>query len=52
MELFISFFVSRIPEFFSCLSDMVIVAGVSLSGFLAALIIIGILIKNFLYTAR
>lgn len=52
MQEMVNYFVGKIPEFLSWLNSMVIVNGVSLLGFFAGILVIVILIRNFLLTAR
>lgn len=47
-----TFFVGRIAPFFSFLGSCVIVPGVSLLGFLGAMLVIGVLLHNFLPVGR
>ena len=52
MQEMISFFISKLGSFFSFLSGINLVSGVTFLGFLAGLFLIYLMIDNFLYRAR
>lgn len=48
----LTYMISKVGDFFAWLTTLSFVEGVSIGSFLIALFIIGVLIRNFLYTAR
>ena len=48
----VSYYVSKIGSYFSLITSVPVVAGVSFGAFVAGLFIVGMLIRNFVYVGK